>query len=415
MQRRVVITGLGAITPIGNNLDDFWRALLAGDVGIGPITLFDASKYPTRIAAEVKGFSVTDFIDRKQARIMSRGAQFAVAVAGMAAEDADWVNNPGPGKTALVTGISNSPQDAIEAAVEHFQRRGFSRSVPHTVMRCFTHSAASESARVTGFQSSVTTLSTACSSGLNAVGHSLSTIRSGRADAVLCIGTDSLLAKYVFAYFCQAGLLTRENADPQHASRPFDAMRTGGVMGEGAGCLMLEELEHARQRGARIYAEILGSGTSGIGYRGGAPTAESIVPGMVAAMREALGMANCGPHALDYVGCNGVSDVLLDAWETAALKDVLGRDAYRIPMSSIKAQIGVPTCAAGTLQLISTVLAIHHGMLPATRNYETPDPLCDLDYVPNHPRRNDVNRAMVIAHGVSGSDACIVLGRYREP
>jgi 3-oxoacyl-[acyl-carrier-protein] synthase II len=242
----------------------------------------------------------------------------------------------------------------------------------------------------------------------------LGAVQSGRADAVLCIGTDSLLAKYVFAYFCQAGLLSRENADPLHASRPFDAMRTGGVMGEGAGCLMLEELEHARQRGARIYAEVLGAGTSGIGYQGGAATAASIVPGMSAAMREALSMANCSPSALDYIGCNGVSDVELDVWETQALKEVLGADAYRIPMSSIKAQIGVPTCAAGTLQFISTVLALHHGMLPATRNYETPDPRCDLDYIPNHPRRNNVNRAMVLAHGVNGSDACIVIGKVEE-
>ena len=412
--RRVVITGLGAVTPIGVDVATFWESLLSGRCGVGPVTLFDAAEYPTRIAAEVKGFDSAQFLDRKDARLMARGTCFGVAAALMALENSQWSLRPGDGRLGVVSGVSNSPQDVIENGVERFQQGGFQMISPVSLSRALAHSPAAETGRLTGFQETVTTLTTACSSGLNAVGYAAEEIRSGRRDALICAATDALISKYVFAYFCRAGMLTTRNDDPLHASRPFDRERDGGVLGEGAGCLILEELEHARRRDASFYGEILGFGRSGIGYQIGVPAEGAAVAGMTAAMREALATANCGPGRIDYIGCHGCSDVDLDVWETKALKLVFAEDAYRIPMSSIKALTGIPTSAAGVLQLIAALLAFRDDVLPPTMNYEIPDPMCDLDYVPNRPRHNRIERAMVLSHGLNGSDACVIVGRMPE-
>jgi len=265
----------------------------------------------------------------------------------------------------------------------------------------------------TGFQARVMTIATACTAGLNAVGYAADEIRAGRLDAVLVTATDATITECAMASFCRAGLVSLNNADPTHASRPFDVRRDGGVLGEGACCFLIEDLEGARRRGARVRAEVLGFGTSGTGH--GLDPAVSTPRGMAAAMREALASANCSPAQLQYVGCHGVSDPHLDVWETQAMKLALGDDAYRIPMSSAKAQIGIPQNAGGALQLAAAIQAINHGILPATLNHEEPDPACDLDYIPGTPRRNQVTRALVLAHGFNGSDAAVIVGEAGPP
>ncbi|NOY82199.1 MAG: beta-ketoacyl-[acyl-carrier-protein] synthase II [Kiritimatiellaeota bacterium] len=408
MARRVVITGMGAVTPIGIGLREYWEGLLEGRNGVGPITLFDPSDYPTRIAAEVKEWDPARFIDRKRARLMARGTH-GVAAALMALEDAQWDEHPGDGRLGVVGGVATSPQDAIEDAVETLQDKGYGRSSPFTLLKCFANSAASETGFATGFQEKVLTISTACTSGLNAVGEAFAEIRAGKVDAMLCVGTDSLLSKYVYAYFCRAGLLSMNNEDPEHASRPFDAKRDGGVLGEGGGCLMIESLDHAKRRGARIRAEILGFGSTAIGNT---RTPEyDTVRGISNAMREAFAVANVSPFHIDYVGCHGCSDPRIDIWETQALKHVFGDHAFRVSISSVKSMIGIPTCAAGTLQLIATVLGMEKGIVAPTTNYEYPDPECDLDYVPNVPRHILIRRALVYAHGLGGNDSSVVLKR----
>jgi 3-oxoacyl-(acyl-carrier-protein) synthase len=285
--------------------------------------------------------------------------------------------------------------------------------LPYFLTKSFPHATATETGSLTGFQSQIMTFATACTAGMNAIGYACKEIAAGGGDAFLCISTDATIANCAFAHFCRSGMLTSNNDDPQHASRPYDAKRDGGVLGEGAGGLLLEELSHARRRGAKIYGEILGFGTSGSGY-GGDP-ATMIPQGMATAMTQAMVSANCGPSAIDYIGSHGVSDKVLDAWETVAMKKTFGERAYEIPMSSIKSMIGIPQNAAGVLQLIATTMAMKDGILPATTNYEYADPECDLDYVPNVPRRNHVERALVLAHGFNGSDAALLLGRTILP
>ncbi len=412
MAQRVVITGMGAVTPIGIGLREYWEGLLEGRNGVAPISLFDPSDYPTRIAAEVKDWDPTRFIDRKRARLMARGTQFGVAAALMALEDAHWAEHPGDGRLGVVGGISNSAQDAVEDAIDALKERGLRRVSPFVLNKSFPHSLASEAGLSVGWQDDVSTVSTACTAGINATARAFDHVRAGTLTSVLAVASDATISRYVFAGFVQAGLLSKNNELPEQASRPFDAKRDGGVLGEGAGAVVVESLEHARRRGARIYAEILGCGAAGVGF---GPEPKRRIPlGMAAAMRKALAAANCGPEHIDYVGCHGVSDPHLDVWETRAMKDVLGERAYRIPMSSVKSMIGIPQCAAGMLQAVATILAMTEGVLPPTINYEFPDPECDLDYVPNTPRRNRVERALVFAHGFNGSDAAVVLARGPE-
>lgn len=412
MRRRVLITGVGAVTPVGIGVPAYWESLLAGRSGVGPITLFDASDFPVRIAAEVKDFDPTRWMDRKQARLLARGAQFGVSAAVMALEDAGWPQRPGDGRTAVLAGISNSAQDAVEAAVDTLREHGLRRVLPYTLTKCFPHSTATEAGRLTGFQDQVLSFSTGCTSGFNAVLYAFNEIRAGRLDAVLVTATDSTLSRYVFGVFCKAGGMLSENqGDPATVSRPFDLRRDGGVLGEGAGALLLESADHARRREARPLAEVLGVATGGTGYSCQESPEKSLVDGMATTMAAALAGANVSPRGLDYVGAHGVSDPHLDAWETNALKRVLGAEARRIPISSVKSMIGIPQNAAAMLQLIATLMAMRDSILPPTINYEYPDPQCDLDWVPNHPRRNRVERAMVFTHGFNGSDAAVVIGR----
>ncbi len=409
MKRRVVITGMGAVTAIGIGIRDYWDSLLAGRSGVAPVCAFDASDFPCRIAAEVRDFDAARYFDRKQVRLMSRGAQFGAAAALQALEDSGWREEPGAGPVGVYAGVSNSAQDVAESTIETMQRHGYRRVLPYAMTKCFPHCTASETGRLLGFQSQVMTISTGCTSGINALRFAAGEVATGRCSTVLVTGTDSTISKYVFGVFCQSGMLSQRNDSPATASRPFDARRDGGVLGEGAGCVVLEEFGHAQRRQARIYGEVLGFGTSGEGY--GQNPEQEVPQGMANAIRQALAEAHCGPRNLDFIGCHGVSDPRLDKWETQGVKLALGEHAYRVPMSSVKSMIGIPQNAAGMLQLIAVLLAMQHDLLPPTINYEYPDPECDLDYVPNKPRRNRVNRALVLVHGFNGSDATVVVGR----
>lgn len=409
MRKRVVITGIGAVTPIGTGVPRYWENLLSGTSGVAPISLFDPGDYPCRIAAEVKDFDPEKFFDRKKARLLARCTQFGLAAALECLRTADWQDNDADrSRIGVAAGVSNSAQDVAELINDVVREHGYRKTLPYFLTKAIPHSTASEAGLLTGFQAQVMTVSTVCTAGLNAIGYALEEIRQGRADAFLCIGTDATITPCTLACFCRSGLVSNRNDSPARASRPFDAGRDGGVLGEGAGCILIEEAGHAARRKARVYAELLGFGTSGRGYNCNPEV--SIPKGMSDAMAKALQDANCSPGQLQYVGCHGVSDPNLDAWETQALKRTLGDVAYDVPVSSVKSMIGIPQNAAGVLQLIATVKAIDCGIIPPTMNYETPDPRCDLDYVPNRPRLNRVNRALVLAHGFNGSDAAIVVG-----
>lgn len=413
MSRRVVITGLGAVTPIGIGVRDYWDGLLSGRCGVGTISLFDASDLPSRVAAEVKDFDSTRFFDRKKARLLSRPTQFGVASALLCLEDAQWNERRGDGAVGVATGISNSAQDVAEAIFDIVKEHGYKRTLPYFLTKAFPHSVATETGLMTGFQTNVMTFSTACTAGINALGYAAEEIRAGRCRAFLCTATDASITPCTIACFCRAGMVSCRNDDPARASRPFDVERDGGVIGEGAGSLFLEDYEHARQRGAPVYAELLGFGSSGVGY--GATPDVTVPKGMVAAMMQALRSANRSPRHIEYVGCHGVSDPHLDVWETQALKETFGEHAYRIPMSSVKGAIGIPQSAAGMLQLVAAVMTLREGIVAPTANLENPDPACDLDYVPCRPRRNAIARALVLAHGFNGSDAAVVVEKATNP
>jgi 3-oxoacyl-[acyl-carrier-protein] synthase II len=411
MRKRVVITGMGAVTPIGNSVEEYWQGLLEGRSGVGPITLFDPSDYPTKIAAEVKDFDGKEYFDRKDMRTMARPTQFGVAAALMALEDADWKNRPGAGPLGVVNGISNSAQDAVEAAVEAIINHSYRRVTPTVLVRCFPHSTASETGRLTGFQDHVMTVSTGCTSGLNALGYSINKIVSGECSSVICIAAESTISNYVFGSFCRAGMLSTSDRPPGKVSRPFDADRDGGVLAEGAVAFLVESLEQARARQGHIHAEILACANSGSGYKN-TETFEPVIAGMTRAMNTALATATIGSDKIDYIGCHGVSDPTLDALETVAYKDVFGDHVYEIPVSSVKGHTGMPLGVGAYLQAIATIKTFATGIVVPTLNYETPDPQCDLDYVPNTLRRNNIRHALIFAHAFNGSDAALVLKAF---
>ena len=406
MNRDVVITGMGAVTPIGSGLETFWKGLLEGRNGIDEITLFDAREYPCRIAAEVKDWDPSVFMSRKKARRMARCAQFAVAASQLCLEDAQWRREPPSSRTAVVGSISNSAQEILDRIIEKLKTRGYHRLSPRSLPMTLPHSSASEVGAVTGFQGEVTSVTNACAAGLYAVGHAANLIRAGKYDAILCPATEASITYTTLGSFARAGLLSVRNDEPEKASRPFDAKRDGGIIGEGAACFLLESEEHARKRAANVYAQVNGFGCS---ESHGCDTDEGTQQGMMASMREALVSGNCSPAHVGYVGANGVSDPDLDRLETAALKELFQEEAYRTPVSSVKAQVGIALNVAGALQLIASVMALNTGILPPTRNYEYPDPACDLDYIPGEPRHNAVSHALVHAHGMNGSNASLLI------
>jgi len=413
LRKRVVITGLGVISPVGNDKDSFWQALKAGVSGIGPITRFDADEMPTRIAAEVRGFDPGPFLDRKEAKRMDRYSQYAVAAAKMAWQDAGLdMERVDPWRVGVVFATGIGGMETFEAQSRTLLEKGPGRVSPFFVPMMTANMGAGQIAIHLGARGNNFTINTACASGTNAVGEALRVLQRGEAEIVITGGSEASVTPLALAGFGAMKALSTRNEVPQAASRPFDRQRDGFVLGEGAGVLILETLEHARARGARIYAEVAGYGCTADAYHITAPEPEG--EGAARAMALALADGDLRPEDVDYINAHGTSTELNDRIETLAIKKVFGSHAYRLAVSSIKSMIGHLLGAAGAVELVATALTIYEGIIPPTINYEDPDPDCDLDYVPNQARQQEVRAALSNSFGFGGHNAVVLLKRMEE-
>ncbi|HOL22002.1 MAG TPA: beta-ketoacyl-[acyl-carrier-protein] synthase family protein [bacterium] len=407
VKHRVVITGIGVIAPNGIGKENFWYALKTGRCGIKRISFFDASEFPVRIAGEVHNFNPEDFIEKKKARKMARFSQFAVACSKMALEDAglnsETIKNEYPG---IVMGISSTDFKTMEEQCKILYSKGLGKINPFSSFISVPNAPSGEIAGVLGIPGFNLTVSTGCASGLDAVGSGYRLIRDGEARCVITGGSDCPVTPLMLATLCAADIMSKIEV-PEKASRPFDKYRDGGVLSEGAAVVVLEEMESAIARGANIYGEITGYGQS-------IESKEEVVgSGLKRAIEKCFGDADISPDEVSYVSAHAPSDKLLDLYETKVLKDVFGSCIYRIPVSSIKGHTGNPYSAAGVMQLISVVMGMKEDIVVPTLNYEFPDPECDLDYVPNYPRKNEINIALVNSHGFGGANSSVLIRRFR--
>src|SRR5688500_5279637 len=412
-RRRVVVTGLGMVTPLGNGVETSWQNLIAGESGAAPIQQFDASEFPVHFAAELKDFDPTVWLDRKQARRMDRFAQMVVSAARQAEADsgieiekeADRIG------AAIATGIGGlgAFQDCYQTLID----RGPDRVNPFSITAIIPNMGAGWVSMELGTQGPLSSQCTACAASNMAIGEGADAIRLGRADAMLCGGTEAGITRVGIAGFGAMRALSRRNDDPKRASRPFDAGRDGFVMGEAGAVVVLEELEHARKRGASIYAELLGYGVSSDANHITEPDPSGANPAR--AMRMALAEASVDPSEVGYINAHGTSTPLGDASETRVIKLAMGEEnAARIPISSTKGATGHCLGAAGAVEAIFTILATKNGILPPTINYEVEDPTCDLDYIPNEARPSEIEVGLSNSFGFGGHDACVVFRKCRD-
>jgi beta-ketoacyl-acyl-carrier-protein synthase II len=406
--RRVAVTGLGAITPVGNSARETWRAAVDGVSGIDWIRSFDASAYPVRVAAEVKDFDPTGLGSPKELRRLDRNVLLALGAAKEAVADAG-LNGYDPMRVGITFGSAIGGVIGIMEQGDLLRERGPDRVSPHFLPNVLVDSASGQLAISLGIRGPNYAPVSACATGSHAVGEAAEQIRRGDADAILAGGTEACMHPLILAGFCAMRGLAAEEEHPPHASRPFDATRAGFVMGEGACVLVLEELEAARARGATIYAEVLGYGASNDAYHMAAPEPAAIGVGEM--MRAALERAGVAPERVGYINAHGTSTPLGDAAETKAIKDVFGDHAHELAVSSTKSVMGHCFGAAGAIEAMMCVLAIHEGVLPPTINLRTPDPACDLDYVPNEAREAEIDVALSNAMGLGGHNACVLIGR----
>ncbi len=412
-KKRVVITGMGAITPIGNNLEAYWQALLAGKSGIGPITLFDASKHKCRIAGEVKGFDPLEHLDAKDAKRTDRFAQFAIAASKQALADASLtITDLNAEQVGVMIGTGVGGLKVMEEQQSVYMKKGPNRCSPFMVPMMIANMAAGLTAIHTGAKGPNSCAVTACAAGSNAIGDAFRIVQNGYAQAMICGGTEAAITPLSFAGFASARALSTRNDDPDHASRPFDKDRDGFVMGEGAGILILEELDHALSRGARIYGEMVGYGMTCDAYHMTAP-----VPGGAGAARSmALALKDAGvtPAEVSYVNAHGTSTPANDPTETAAIKTVLGDYAKTVAISSTKSMTGHLLGGSGGIEGVAACLAVAHDHVPPTINLQTPDADCDLDYVPHQSRAQTVDVAMSNSFGFGGHNVTLVFRKYRS-
>jgi 3-oxoacyl-[acyl-carrier-protein] synthase II len=406
---RVVITGLGCITPLGLNVEDYWNGLVAGRSGIEPITSFDTDSFPVKVAAEVHGFDPKEFMEAKVARRTGRFVQFAIASTKMAMESAYLdMSKENPDRVGVVIGSIGDHYHA-SGEVKVIQERGAQRVDPFLITKLSAHTVATQVGRIAGAKGPNTSPNSACASGNDALGIALNYLRLGFADIMLAGGAESIINPLVVALLGRVGAVSKET-DPRCACRPFDLNRSGFILGEGAGILVLETYEHARRRNAPILVELAGAGWSFDAYGDVAPDPD----GQALAMTAVLKDAGVSPGEIDYVNAHGTSTKLNDAAETKALKSALGHRAFEIPISSNKSMIGHLVAAGGAVETIASVLTIKHGIIPPTINYETPDPDCDLDYVPNKARRVKANTVLCDSFGLGGQNCCLVIRRFEE-
>ena len=411
MSRRVVVTGMGCISPVGNTVIDTWNALLAGKSGAGMITLFDASKHKTRIAAEVKGFDAVAAFGVREARKMDRFTQFATVATLEALEQSGLkIDDGNRDRIGIVIGTGIGGIGTIMEQAEVMRERGVDRVSPFLIPMMISDSAAGMLAIRVGARGPNMAIATACASGNNAIGDAMETIRRGSADAMIAGGSEGALVSLAMAGMNVMGALSTRNDDPLTASRPFDKNREGFLMGEGAGILILEELEYAKARGANILCELTGYGTTDDAHHISAPAENGA--GAAMSMKLALENANLTINDIEYINAHGTSTQLNDKSETSAIKTVFGEQAYRIPVSSTKSMTGHLLGASGAVEAVFSIMAIREGVIPPTINYQTPDPVCDLDYVPNQPRTASPRHVMSNSFGFGGHNATLVISRF---
>ncbi|MBP2640147.1 MAG: 3-oxoacyl-(acyl-carrier-protein) synthase 2 [Firmicutes bacterium] len=412
MKKRVVVTGLGAITPIGNGKQEFWQALLEGKSGVARITRFDPTDYTTQIAGEVKNFDATQYIDKKEAKRMDRFTQFAIAAAKMALEDSGLdLKTEDLQRIGTVVGTGIGGIDTLNDQYKVLFDKGPNRISPFFVPMMIANMAAGQVSINMGLQGPCSCVITACATGTNSIGDAFKIIQRGDADVMFAGGTEAAVSPAAMAGFCSMKALSTRNDEPEKASRPFDKGRDGFVMGEGAGIVVLESLEHAVARGATIYAEISGYGTNADAYHITAPAPE----GVQAAKCMELAVKDAGIQTtdVDYINAHGTSTPLNDKNETLAIKALFGDHAAKLAISSIKSMTGHLLGASGGIEFIATVLTVANDMIPPTINYETPDPELDLDYVPNTARKQAVNIALSNSFGFGGHNATLLVKKFQ--
>ncbi|MBI2854303.1 MAG: beta-ketoacyl-ACP synthase II [Chloroflexi bacterium] len=412
-QRRVVITGMGVVCPLGQTLHDMWQALLDGKSGVAPITLFDPGQLETKIASEVKNWDPLAYMDRKEARRMDRFAQFAVSASLLAARDASLnISNGRADQVGVIIGNCIGGLTTLTDQFRVLTERGPSRISPFLAPMMTSDAGAGQVSIMLGAKGPNFCASSACSSGSDAVGEASEIVRRGDAVAMVAGGAEAAIAAIAFAAFNSAGALSTRNDAPQQASRPFDAARDGFIIGEGGAALILEEMEHALSRGARIYAEVAGYGASADAHHITQPSSDG--EGAIRAMQRALNSAQMKPSDIDYINAHGTSTPINDKAETVAIKSLFGEYAYKVQISSTKSVMGHLLGAAGAIESIVCAMTITHGVIPPTINLTNPDPECDLDYVPNKPREAIVNAALSNSFGFGGHNSALVLRRFVE-
>lgn len=408
---RVVITGMGAITPIGNDVETFWSNAVNGTPGIDILQAFDHSAYPVHIAGEVKDFDPEEYMDRREARRMGRFSQFAIAGAHQALKQAELdMDKTDRDRVGVLIGNGIGGLQESQEAIRTIDTRGGMKIDPFYFPKMLPNMAAAHIALNVGARGYNNTVITACAAGTQAIGDALDLVRARRVDVAITGGTEAPLCEVGLCGFAVIRALSTQNDPPQKASRPFDATRDGFVAAEGAGILIVESLDHAQERGANILAEIAGYGACNDAYHVVAPSEDG--SGAIRAMNEALHDAGIEPSEVDYINAHGTSTQLNDKSETTAIKRLFGEDAYKVPISSTKSMIGHSFGAAGAIESIACIQTLRTGTIHPTINYETPDPDCDLDYVPNEARKADVDVVLTNSFGFGGQNACLVFRRF---
>ncbi|MCK5655341.1 MAG: beta-ketoacyl-ACP synthase II [Candidatus Aureabacteria bacterium] len=409
--KRVVITGLGVIAPNGNNLKEYWDALLKGKSGIARLTYFDPAEFNSHIGGEIKNFDSARYVEPRESRKMEKFVLYAVAAAKMAMEDAEFdMNKADPNRVGVYTGSGIGGIKTMQEQHTVFVEKGPKRMSPHLIPKLITNIAAGHVSISIGAKGPNMCVVTACASAAHSLGEAWKVIRDGDADAMLAGGSEGALTVLGFGGFCAMRALSTRNDEPEKASRPFDKDRDGFVMSEGAGILLLEELEHAKKRNAEIYCEMVGYGLSGDAHHITAPTPNG--EGAARAMEMAIVKSGINKDDYDYINAHGTSTKLNDKCETAAIKAVFGAHAKKLAVSSTKSMTGHLLGAAGAAELIATAMTIKHGIIPPTINYETPDPDCDLDYVPNEARKVEVKAVLSNSLGFGGHNATLAVKKF---
>lgn len=412
MKKRVVITGLGAITPLGTGVDKYWQGLLAGKSGVNKITRFDVEKFSSQIAGEVKDFDPFLYIDKKEAKRMDRYTQFAIAATRMAIEDAGIdLENIDKDRAGVALGSGVGGMDTLESTARVLHEKGPGRVSPFFVPMMIGNMAAGQVAINLGIKGPNITIVTACASATNAIGEAYRKIQYGEADMMVTGGTEASIVPLALAGFCAMKALSTRNDDPEKASRPFDADRDGFVMGEGAGIVILETLESAQKRGAKIYAEVKGYGESADAYHITSPAPEGT--GMSKAMKNAINDAGLKPEDIDYINAHGTSTPLNDKFETMAIKNLFGEHAKKLKISSTKSMTGHLLGAAGGVEMVACALTVYHGKIHPTINHEIRDEVCDLDYVISGALDMEVTNVISNSFGFGGQNATVLISKYK--